>query len=1323
MHSSANAQPVISSKTPRTQHNTAIAHAHTSTRMPTDTEPVSQHDKLRKRLEEELSQLKSSSENADYDWFLTGISSAISDGNKNALDGTIGSSNNTNTASDVSETKKEDTVKPPIATPFSVPISPLKSPTMANQPNVKSHPTLSTNTDDYSAPLSKVRTADARMLTPMSRINTGGSLGGLHRTATNVETSDIGRSKIVQSKPKPHNPQPISTGPLHPPTPQKKKGFFKRIFGSKSDDTKPEMNIYNSPSHSPTTSTPASTLASRSTPSSSGVSSPSALSRSASHIEAKISPANSTSSTIKSPTHQKSEPSTASAKLEATLSSEYKDIDPELAGYIKEFENTEIPKEDAVTLRSAKSYNYIYTPSGIDSVKYDEEHIPAHPDTPKTPSALATNPRFGGPIEKEIFLRQKKEREEKESSVFGSLLHKTKTNSPETFLFSGMMNESEDTPPFSFQPLHYTAPPERVDRKPPLRELTTLKPMKKVAFAATTFVNDPPQQIPSRNPRKGNVEICANGELIIHKIDPQEKINAATGIVVGGTGHLKLINQDEASTTGADANMGNTNNMSIDVPNTASMTKAPSVQSMISQTSGDQTIKSEDRALAAKKAREHHGFENIDVQKEGLKIDKPMVRRKRQMDVPVVKLKLDELYTRCCHLREILPIPATLKQIPKGSTDPIPMLHLRNPRPSMIEILSFTDFIRIAPVICISLDGVSLTREMFRIILSSLLYKRYLEKLSLRNTPIDEEGWRMLCLFLSMNKSLKKIDITQCPSLDVNTQRMKKKAKPGAEVRMTCNVNDRSDRNWALLTASIIFRGGIDDIILTGCKIPDLKLFSNLLNLALVDTTKIGLAYNSLTLQHCYVIARWLKINNRVVGIDLAFNDLSSNLQPFIQYLTNEDSNDNSLFMMSLNSCNLIDCEETDQFFSALSKSTHLTYIDLSSNAKLLKTYLNKLSIYLPLFDKLARLCINNNDLDNRAMVQFLESVPLMSKLNYLSIKGNAIDDCVLHSLCKALKNTPSLYSIDFDSDKVEPAIVERIGLLTMKNIEQQLYKQKDDFKIKKGHSFVDMISEQDRKIIKEELGLTDSMSFTDALFTVLKGKKVDTKKLDKFLGIIVMVRTNMKTLIQALLDSHNKDKLSVDGKEMLIRLWSMDASIDKAIELINNKKLNSTKESTDAVFDTSKYDAYLKNMFEHDKTNPLDDLILDLKKNPDHCDKLRSMILSTSDPYDMIQMIKYCKYNKIDIEDLFLKRYSESDSESSSVSISKGNDQLEHSSEVLLHDDDASIDSQESEVDGDVHENASEEDNAKLLRIYDLILKDMVKRSPVQNQHRATSR
>ena len=58
------------------------------------------------------------------------------------------------------------------------------------------------------------------------------------------------------------------------------------------------------------------------------------------------------------------------------------------------------------------------------------------------------------------------------------------------------------------------------------------------------------------------------------------------------------------------------------------------------------------------------------------------------------------MYARCCHLREILPIPAILKQIPKGSMAPIPVLQLRNPTPTMIEIQSFADFANCASNLC-----------------------------------------------------------------------------------------------------------------------------------------------------------------------------------------------------------------------------------------------------------------------------------------------------------------------------------------------------------------------------------------------------------------------------------------------------------------------------------------------------------------------------------------------------------------------------------------------------------------------------------------------
>jgi hypothetical protein len=1294
----------------------------------------SQYDKLRKRLEEELSLLKSSTDTNDYDWFLRGH--LLNQTNSNLI-----SQINPNTSSN----DKSNGI--PLTTSIT-PTSPLKSPSMANSNNNKALPTLSTSNkkdNDLLVGLSRSRTADAKLTTPISRSSTNSSSINniaLHKTATNIETSDIGRSR--NSK-KVYIPPIVNKTPLSPPTPQKKKGFLKKLFGSKSEDSKPEMNIYKSSLSSNSISTPTPTPTPNQSPtpplipsspkatnfnsnlplvsktisrndhqSDIGSDSSSKISESATTSISSIPLSSSTTKTLTktsinslSPSIKNNTPSTILYKNfnKLTLADQYKDIDPQLSAYIKEIENFNLnstnndnDNENIININNNNNnnnndiidYNFIYSPMGLDSIKYNDDEIPAHPDTPKLPSALSSNPRFGGSLEKELFLKQKKDREERESSMFGSLLHKTKTNNIDNYLFNGMLNESEDTPPFNFEPLKYNLPPPKPIKTPPLKTLNILKPMKKVAFASTTFVTDPPQQIPSRNPRKGNVEICPNGELIIHKIDPQEKINSATGIVVGGSGHLRLINEDTTN---------NTENMNIDIPNAPTMSKTASSISITSNTSSmDQTIKNEDRALAAKKAREQHSNEDIDIQKEGLKIDKPMIKRRKQMEKPIVTLKMDELYTRCCHLREILPIPATLKQIPKGSIDPIPYIHLRNPRPSMIEILSFTDFIRIAPVICVSLDGVSLTREMFRIILSSLLYKRYLEKLSLRNTSIDEEGWKMLSLFLSMNKALKKLDITQCPSLDVNTQRIKKKSKTVIESRMTCNINDRSDRNWALLTASIIIRGGIDDIVLTGCKIPDLKLFSNLLNLALIKTHRIGLAYNELTSQHCYVIARWLENNSNIIGIDLAYNDLSSILKPLTEYANSDNNDENNLTMLSLNSCNLIDCEDIDEFFNSLSKLPNLKYLDLSSNIKLFKTFLTKLAIYLPLFHNLARLNLDYNNLDTKSMVTFLECIPLIPNLNYLSITGNSIDEIVAISLCKALKNSNSLYSIDFDKSFVSSEIQERIGLLTMRNVERQLYRTKGEFR-GVNQSLIDIISTKDRDTFRKELGLDENISFIELLYKVVNSNTIDTEVVDKFLQVVLDARLQLKAVIQELMNSNLKNELSLQGKELLIKLCAMDASINKAFELINNKKLNLIKDKTITDLQIKNYDELLRNSFEQGSNKDLTSLIENFKSNPSIAkQKLKDYMLQSNDPYDLFQLLQNFKHSDIKISDLFNKLKS---------------CQKPSSEPIHTIDDDASIDSAEFDIPlENEDEHAGEPGNEKIQQIYDLILKDLVKRA-----------
>ncbi|KAG7928517.1 hypothetical protein KL925_001817 [Ogataea polymorpha] len=760
------------------------------------------------------------------------------------------------------------------------------------------------------------------------------------------------------------------------------------------------------------------------------------------------------------------------------LSSKYKDLDPKLYEYLKDI-------EDTMDYVDSPEYN-VFAPTIESHIKYSPEEIPPHPDKPKLPSAFSLHPKYNHPVEEEECPSTRDTKE----SVFGSFL-KLSRNKDASHLSPHPSRRSSIS-------ISYVPPPPKVEKSPPIKALRDVKPIRKVAFATTTFVNDPPQQIPSRHPRKGNVEVGPDGELIIHKLSPEEQKTTSSGIVVGGSGHLRLVHQDSSE----------------------SMQRSPS----------DQTINQHDKVVAAEKARTTgDSMGPID----DIKIDKPMVRRRKPMEKPVVTLKLDELYTRCCHLREILPIPATLKQIPKGSTDPLPILQLRNPHPSLIEVLSFADFVRIAPIHCVSLDGVSMTHEMFRTLLAALLSKRHLEKLSLRNTPIDAEGWKMLCWFLSMNKALTRLDLTQCPSLDLNLQKLRKPAD--TRDRMTCNIQDRSDMDWSLLTATLMVRRGINEMVLSGCKINDLAVFRDFLKLGLKNTMKIGLAFNDLSLSHIEIVVDWMKESSNVVGVDLGYNDLSTKLRPFIEY-TKQENFRSSLALLSLNSCNLRDNEDTVAVFDAFSKFSHLKYLDLSNNKKLFETFMHKFVAYLPLFQDLHRLNLDGNDFSQVALIQLSETLPLMKNLNYLSIKQNVLTKACCESLCQSLKYSRSLFNIDYDLEGVPPEFHQKVGLLTMRNMERALYGDTD------GSSDLNPL-----------LKVTQNgKPFTQIAMDMLrKSDSLTEQEVKEFFEYTDKLRNEMHAAIKELVKLQLQQRLTIEGKETLIRLIMVDESVKKCLELL----------------------------------------------------------------------------------------------------------------------------------------------------------------------------
>lgn len=735
--------------------------------------------------------------------------------------------------------------------------------------------------------------------------------------------------------------------------------------------------------------------------------------------------------------------------------------------------------------------------------------------------------------------------------------------------------------------------------------LEEIKPLKHVAFASNTYFNDPPQQICSKNPRKGEVEVKSNGSVIIHRLTPQERRKilkeSSCGIVVGGSGQLKLLVPDDEIDQNVDLKKAEEQ-----IPNKKQdeeVAEKPATEETDPQLRSIKLAAAEAAAEARAKATPNelsrtttNNEEEVGVSRTAshLTIDKPMVSRRSSNNLssanslnslishvsemsdnknldeepvfppPNLKIPHDVVYTRCCHLREILPIPATLKQLKAGSTDPIPLLQLRNPRPSMVEVLSFSDFISVAPILCISLDGVHLTVEMLKVILSSLLVKPGFEKLSLRNTPLDEKGWKVLSYFISKCKSISALDLTMVPNVKTNVQKPSKSSLKNVIPRMESRMEDRSDMNWHILSAAIAFRGGIEEIILAGAKMT-FSQFKTFIEVACMNATRLGLAYNELTSEECVVLAHWI-VHSKVTGLDIGFNDLRGKMAPFYDAIWDKINNKgekNVFKYLSLNGTNMEvkenDTSETNDFLKLLSImcfSENLKFIDLSNNPNIFPYCLPTLVDCLPVFVNLIRLHLDYDNLSRTAVVTLAEALPLCRRLNHLSLVGTELDLASCKALVEAVKKSSSLITIDIDWAYMPDNIKEKLSLYAMRNIQKELSRLKET-NAKKRPDFINNKNksnreEQQLQTIQDELAnlLTEDWSHTN--------KEEYSRMVSEFITKVTKGREKIQKVVMDLFLIRLQGELNFEGKETLIRLCIIDASLEKGLKLLKKRHYGS---------------------------------------------------------------------------------------------------------------------------------------------------------------------
>lgn len=704
--------------------------------------------------------------------------------------------------------------------------------------------------------------------------------------------------------------------------------------------------------------------------------------------------------------------------------------------------------------------------------------------------------------------------------------------------------------------------------------LQNMRPLKHVSFATSTYFNDPPQQICSKNPRKGEVEVKDDGSVVIHRLTPEQRReimkSSSSGVVVGGTGQLKLLNAQQQELL-QDKYLAKSGPMTKSEEDLVNGNQRRNIEMAASEAAAEARGKNPTPGSTGNTDEEVL----VNVMASHLTIDKPMTVRRNAsatnvlsqmanmgnsdddglddlvLPPPNIKIPHDVVYTRCCHLREILPIPATLRQLKKGSTDPIPLLQLRNPRPSMVEVWSFSDFLRIAPVICLSLDGVQLNIDMLKIILSALVFNSRFEKLSMRNTPLDSEGWKVLCYFITKCKSLISLDLTMVPSIKTNVQKPSKSSLKINLNRMEADLNNRTALNWDLLTAVLAARGGIEELIVSGAKM-SLAHFENFISLACISTERLGLAYNDLTTEQCTLLADWI-VSSSIMGLDIGYNDLHGKLSLFSNSVLEKVRSlhgKNQFKFLSMNGCNLSvepnSNSNTNEFLGLLSTlcyAENLKFLDISNNPKIFPHCLPTLVHCLPVYVNLVRLHVDYNELSTTNVVTLAEVLPLCLRLAHFSMIGVKLNAVAVNALADAIRKSSSLITLDLDYDDIPEHLKEKISLYTMSNVQNQLDKVKE----------IGNENGNEGKSPNKQLNNLQ-VQLSDLLTDEYKDSEDHYKLIENFVVKLSEARAKIHKVVQDLFTLRMDQQLNFEGKEALIRLCLVDSSFEKGLRLLKQR-------------------------------------------------------------------------------------------------------------------------------------------------------------------------
>ncbi|EJS41565.1 YOR227W [Saccharomyces arboricola H-6] len=701
------------------------------------------------------------------------------------------------------------------------------------------------------------------------------------------------------------------------------------------------------------------------------------------------------------------------------------------------------------------------------------------------------------------------------------------------------------------------------ETKQQLQKLSNVN-LKRVTIAVQEFDSDPPQQLPSRKPKRGDVLI------------PEDMVSAPPQISLGITNsgdqtgfqssNSPLYSKDSKEYKVALENSKKAAKEAEKHQKDAYYVAEHVAQEVANYKTRQSKISSSATAAHASADSVADQESSLNIKASKLHIDKPINAGAHPFEthnsenfeyLSPKEQTLDVSYTRCCHLREILPIPSTLRQV-KGKTAPLQTLKFLNPKPTLVDILSFCDFIAITPIHNIIFDNVSLTHDMLKIVICSLVTSPLVEKLGLRNVVINEQSWKLLCKFLLRNKTLIKLDISQ-------TKARTDLADP----------NYREQMDWELFCQVLRNKEGkpLEELLVNGLRF-DKMPFNDFQNILLSfaqmnpkNSIRLGMANVEFSTPYFDFLFDWMS-GYKVQGVDLAYSNLETLARPMIKKLARLPYKHLEYF--TLNSTNITSAEDMSFILKYLSRLPSIKFLDLSNLPQLFPAILTSGYKYLPQFPQLKRIHFDFNDLSVKETTMLVNILAKCKTLSHVSLIGQSpmpdvnkilannneqenitaekkeqitfLRNTLWASLYAFVRDSHNLVSLDVDYDQVPDEIQSRIALCLMHNMKTIMDSsfKLDELTVQDDLIFDgSLISETAEDVLKR---LNDKSLLQDDV-----GKRYLLKK---YFEKMEKVHHNVQHTIDSMFEKRKSDDLPLQEKENLVRLLLLEKNLSNILEI-----------------------------------------------------------------------------------------------------------------------------------------------------------------------------